>query len=92
MGLDFVELVMAVEEKFGIEMEEPDAERFMTVGGMFDYVLEKLNAQDKIGWDDDQWTKERLWIELGELIQDQLGVGVEMIQREKHFVKDLNID
>jgi len=37
-SLDTVELVMAFEEEFGIEIPDEDAENIMTVGAAVDYV------------------------------------------------------
>ena len=40
-SLDTVELVMALEEEFGIEIPDEDAEKILTVGKALDYVKEK---------------------------------------------------
>ncbi|MCK9338151.1 MAG: acyl carrier protein [Arcobacteraceae bacterium] len=37
-SLDVVELVMALEEKFGIEIPDEDAEKIMTVGDAIKYI------------------------------------------------------
>jgi len=41
-SLDTVELVMAFEEKFGIEIPDEDAEKITTVQNAIDYLKEKL--------------------------------------------------
>ena len=41
-SLDTVELVMALEEEFGIEIPDEDAEKIMTVQQAVDYINEKL--------------------------------------------------
>ncbi|MBI3607760.1 MAG: acyl carrier protein [Nitrospirae bacterium] len=41
-SLDTVELVMAFEEEFGIEIPDEDAEKIMTVQQAVDYINEKL--------------------------------------------------
>ena len=41
-SLDLVELIMALEEEFGIEVPEEDLEGVETVGGAFDLVVGKL--------------------------------------------------
>lgn len=44
MGLDLVELVMSVEERFGITLSDADAERADTPAKLIDIVLEKVQA------------------------------------------------
>ena len=39
-SLDVVELVMALEEKFGIEIPDEDAEKIQTVGDAVKYIKE----------------------------------------------------
>jgi acyl carrier protein len=40
-SLDTVELVMALEEEFSIEIPDEDAEKILTVGKALDYIKEK---------------------------------------------------
>lgn len=40
-SLDTVELVMAFEEAFGIEIPDGDAEKMATVQNVFDYIKER---------------------------------------------------
>ena len=40
-SLDTVELVMAFEEEFSIEIPDEDAEKILTVGKALDYIKEK---------------------------------------------------
>ncbi len=41
-SLDTVELVMALEEEFSIEIPDEDAEKILTVGKALDYIKEKF--------------------------------------------------
>ena len=41
-SLDTVELVMAFEEAFDIEIPDEDAEKILTVGKAIDYIKEKM--------------------------------------------------
>jgi len=46
-SLDTVEVVMALEEEFGIEIPDEDAEKITTVGESIKYIDEKMNKQEK---------------------------------------------
>jgi acyl carrier protein len=41
-SLDTVELVMALEEEFDIEIPDEDAEKILTVGRAIEYIKEKV--------------------------------------------------
>ncbi|GBD28447.1 MAG: acyl carrier protein [Armatimonadota bacterium] len=43
-SLDVVELVMALEEEFGIQIPEEEAEKIQTVGQAVQYIEEHLQA------------------------------------------------
>jgi len=42
-SLDTVELVMAFEDEFDIEISDEDAESIQTVGASIDYIIEKIS-------------------------------------------------
>ncbi len=41
-SLDIVELIMALEEEFGIEIPDEDGEKLTTVGAAVDYINSKV--------------------------------------------------
>lgn len=41
-SLDIVELIMAIEEEFEIEIPDADAEKVVTVGDVVDYIKENV--------------------------------------------------
>jgi acyl carrier protein len=43
-SLDVVELVMAIEEEFGIEIPDEDAEKFVSIQDISDYVYRRLSG------------------------------------------------
>ena len=43
-SLDIVELVMAMEEEFDVEIPDEDAEKIQTIAGAIQYLKEKLGA------------------------------------------------
>ena len=44
-SLDVVELVMAFEEEFSVDIPDEDVEKITTVGTAVDYISAKLNSQ-----------------------------------------------
>lgn len=44
-SLDTVELVMALEEKFGIEIRDEDAEKIITVADAIEYITEHSSSE-----------------------------------------------
>jgi len=45
-SLDTVEVVMALEEEFGIEIPDEDAEKITTVGEAVTYIENKINKKE----------------------------------------------
>lgn len=46
-SLDTVELVMALEEEFGVEIPDEDAEKMTTVGEALKYIEEKVKGKQE---------------------------------------------
>ncbi len=44
-SLDTVELVMALEDEFDLDIPDEEAEKLTTVGKAMDYVLEKISSK-----------------------------------------------
>jgi acyl carrier protein len=86
MGLDMVELIMAVEEEFGIAIENREAEKLVTVGLLYQLVLDKLRSRGSVA------TEQELYSQLRELISKQLGVKPEQVVPSAHFIDDLGVD
>ena len=42
-SLDLVELIMSLEEQFGLQISDEDAEKLTTVGEAIDYIYEHTN-------------------------------------------------
>ncbi len=47
MGLDGIELVMDVEDRFGISIRDDEAERIVTVGDLTQLVLSRIAARER---------------------------------------------
>lgn len=90
MGLDTVELFMAVEETFQISISEKDASKIFTVGDFYNVILQKLDQCSSQG--NQQWSKEKVWEVLRSVIVHQLRVKPEEVTKEARIVKDLGAD
>ncbi len=44
-SLDCVELIMAFEEEFGLDISDEDSERITTVAGIVDYLVENVDVE-----------------------------------------------
>jgi acyl carrier protein len=86
MGLDTVELVMAIEEEFGIEIPNEDAAALTTAGDISAYVVKQLTALGK------QPSSGETWERVKSVIAYQLGVKLEGVTPEAHIVRDLGAD
>jgi acyl carrier protein len=86
MSLDSVELILAVENDFGIEFSDSDAEKIVTVG---DLARAILHARQQSGR---PIVETAIWTKLVDIIVDQLGVRREEITPTAAFVDDLGVD
>jgi len=83
MGLDTVELVMAVEKEFGIDISDSGAGRIFTVGELHTFVISELGRVGRPLESGDAYEQLRA------LISYHLGVRPEVVVPEARFVKDL---
>lgn len=86
MGLDTVELVMAVEKRFSIDIVDKDAAQLTTVGQLHQYVVEQLSRQSS------PLKQNEVYAILADLICHQLGVKREEVTPDARFVDDLGAD
>jgi len=86
MGLDTVELVMAIEEEFSIEIPNADAARLGVLGDLSDYIVAALRQR---GATPDE---AQVWERLCALVVAQLGVRPDEVTRSAHVVNDLHAD
>ena len=84
MGLDTVELVMAIEEEFDIQILNEDASRLENVGDIYLYIVDQLNIANE--------KEDEVWERLKKLIIYQLGVKPEQVTKDARIVKDLGAD
>ena len=89
MGLDTVELVMTLEEEFGIEIPNEDAARLATVGEIADYILARLASG---GGSIESIDLAALWVRVKSVVVRQLGVAPDKVTRTASVVQDLGAD
>jgi acyl carrier protein len=83
MGLQLVELVMAVEEEFAFEISDADAEKTERVGDMHALILKTLRGRGE-SVDDAQ-----VWKRLHKIVVEQLGVQPAEVTPSARFIEDL---
>ena len=86
MGLDTVELVMAIEEEFSIEIPNEDAERLGVLGDLQEYIVRALQQRGETP------AESQVWQRLSAVVVTQLGVRPEEVTRSAHVVRDLHAD
>jgi acyl carrier protein len=86
MGLDTVELVMAIEEEFDLAIPNSDAATFVVLGEMHDYVVDALRRRGCAPDETEAWERLRA------VVVKQLGVRPDRVTREARIVDDLGAD
>lgn len=83
MGLEIVELVIAAEEHFAIQVNDEEAAKLVNCGLFCDYIVAKLRARG------DTRAEAEVWSQLKAIIVEQLGVKPDEVTREAKFYEDL---
>jgi acyl carrier protein len=81
MGLETIELVMEIEDEFGIQIPDEEAERLQTVGQLEQYVVSKTSS-------DPRETQQKV----RKFIVDVSGCDPREIHDEAHLIYDLGMD
>jgi hypothetical protein len=99
MGLDIVELIMSLEQRFDIEIPDADAGKLDTVRKVVEYVWAKVNhnqdgkylAQSELQQlrTANGWTRESVRLAVREVVAKQSGVTE--FSDDSYFVKDLGM-
>ena len=85
MGLDLVELVMSVEEEFGIDIPDSLAEKISTVGDLADIVASELARSGQ------RADPDRIFERIRTHTAEWAVVSLEQVTRESRFVQDLGL-
>jgi acyl carrier protein len=86
MGLDSVELIMAIEDEFGVTIPTENAPQLAIVGDMHAFSICKLQQQ---GRNPDE---SEVWVRLQTMVVKQLGVRPEEVTSEANLFTDLGAD
>lgn len=94
LGLDNVELLMAIEKRFQVDIPDSEAGAIATVGDMHSWLCRKLRERELTlsGRSAINWTDEEIWTELRLVVLGQLNVPPEAVRPEAHIVYDLGAD
>ena len=87
MGLDTVELVMAIEEGFALEIPDDKAEQLFTVGDMHAFLVSELRRLGRSDLDE-----VGIFHMMRDIICRQAGVQPDEVVPSASFVKDLRLD
>ena len=83
MGLDSVELLIAIEEEFGIEIPQAEAEQVTTVGEMYDFLRKTLHSTPPVNC-----ITQRMFSKVRKAFTDNYGVPKRSITLDSRL-KDL---
>lgn len=89
MGLDAVELLLAVEEHFGVHVDDAVAADLKTPGLLADYVWTVLCGD---GRTNALWTRERVLMDVIGICARHLGLPASGIRADARFAEDLGLD
>jgi acyl carrier protein len=88
--MEYVELIMRVEEEFEFEIPDADAEKLDTVGALHRYVVQKLAENPPPGFDA-AITSDEIFNKLRSIIADEFDLPLDQITPAAHFVHDLDL-
>lgn len=88
MGLDLVELVMAIEEAFEITISDAEAGKIQTMGDLCECVSRKITPPET-GIAPDPKV---LWHKVRDVVVDQFGVDWLDLTPDTRFIEDLGAD
>jgi acyl carrier protein len=86
MGMDTVELVMAVESHFEIEIPNMVAEKLVAVGMLHAFVVAELERQGR------PLDSSVVFEQLRDLICEQFAIDPKEVLPEARFIDDLRLD
>jgi len=89
MGLDIYELVLEVEEEFGVKIPNADMQRIESVGDLFDVTVKNLREQQPERFASSPRCEDEVWERLKALLVDQLALNPEQVVKPARFFDEL---
>ena len=89
MGMETVELAMAVEDEFGIAVPDELMQRVVTVGEFYDAILPLVRETGPPELRARTDLEEYLWSRVKTLAAEPYGIRPEEVTRATRFVEDL---
>lgn len=83
MGLDTIELIVAIEDKFEITIPNADAPKLAVLGDMHKYIVQALRRRDQTP------DEAQVWESLKLIVVDLLAVRPDEVTRSAHIIHDL---
>jgi len=92
LGLDSVQIVLTVEERFGIKISDAEAERLLRVADLHACIARKLKERGAVAEASRDWTDQQLLEEIRDIVVEEVGVPRKRITWDARFHADLRID
>lgn len=86
MGLDIVEMVIRIEEEFGVAIPNEIAENLSTSRLIIDYLVVRPEVINR------GFTRENIRAKIFEIVEDETGLYPDEFNEDSRFVEDLNMD
>ena len=83
MGMEYVEVIMRVEEDFGLDIPDEDAEKLATVGLIVNYVLVKTRSAVE--------DEPEIFRRIAQGISKDFDIPFETITRDSDLCRDLHL-
>jgi len=82
MGMDSVEMILAIEEEFALEIDDAAAEVMRTPRNLIDHIARQ--RPDRARAD--------IAVRVREIIIEQLGINEAIYHEDARFIEDLGVD
>jgi len=85
MGLDLVEMIYRIEEKFEITIPDEAAEKMITPRNVIDYLMNRPEVGEK-------WSRDYVSMTIWQIIEDETGVLQKDFNEDSRFIEDMGLD